>query len=172
MKKGKMYIVSNIKWDTDGDKEAERRLPHVISIKEETVKDLIRKADEDADDEEAVSETVSDYISDLTGFCHAGFYLERVSCVTGTYRVYGRKGHRQKESFSASYKYDFSMPGDVRVIEVFNSDITGTNEYSVVHITRNTKEECEDEMSGQISDGIFENCVVGDVMEVRGSVEY
>ena len=54
----------------------------------------------------------------------------------------------------------------MRIIEVENSDKTGTNDYSVVRITRNTSQECADEIRGQISDGIFENCRVGFVWEI------
>lgn len=85
--------------------------------------------------------------------------------VTRTWRVYGADGHRQKESFNASYIWNFSKGADIRIIEVLNSDVTDTNEYSVVKITRNTAEECERELYGQISDGIFENSRVGKVEE-------
>ena len=44
--------------------------------------------------------------------------------------------------------------------------MTGTNEYVIIRITRNTAEQCERELDGQISDGFFENCVVGKVIEV------
>ena len=47
-----------------------------------------------------------------------------------------------------------------------NSDITGTNDYSLVKITRNTEEECELEIIGQVSDGIFENSRIGKVERV------
>ena len=77
--------------------------------------------------------------------------------ITRTWKVYGAEGHRQRESFNKSYKYDFSKENDVRIIEVENSDKTGTNDYNVVKITRNTSEECQDELDGQIPDGIFEN---------------
>lgn len=82
--------------------------------------------------------------------------------VTKTYKVYGAEGHRQRESFNDSYKYDFSKNGNVRIIEVLNSDKTGTNDYSVIKITRNTAEECKTELS----DGIFENCNTGKIEEV------
>jgi hypothetical protein len=82
------------------------------------------------------------------------------------WRVYGAPGHRQRESFNESSKYDFSENGNTRVIEVQNSDITGTNEYSKVIITRNTFSECIDELNGQLTDGIFENSAVGKVVEV------
>lgn len=75
--------------------------------------------------------------------------------------VTGNKPHRQRESFSPSYKHDFSENGKIRIIEVLNSDRTGTNDYTIVKITRNTREECFEEMSGQLSDGIFENSNYG-----------
>ena len=86
--------------------------------------------------------------------------------ITRIWKVYGAEGHRQRESFNKSYKYDFSKENDVRIIEIENSDKTGTNDYSVVKITRNTSEECQDELDGQISDGIFENSRVGIVEEI------
>lgn len=75
-------------------------------------------------------------------------------------------GHRQRESFNKSCKYDFSENETVRIIEVENSDKTGTNDYSIIRITRNSSEECEEELHGQLSDGIFENSRVGKVVEI------
>ncbi len=85
---------------------------------------------------------------------------------TRAWKVYGAEGHRQRESFGESYKYDFSENGIIRIIEVDNSDKTGTNEYSIIRITRNSFEECEQELNGQLSDGIFENSRVGKVVEI------
>lgn len=85
---------------------------------------------------------------------------------TRTWKVYGRPGHRLKESFNDSYIYDFSEGNKIRIIEVFNSDKTGTNEYSIVRITRNTAEECRAELRGQLSDGIFENQRTGRKEEI------
>ena len=82
------------------------------------------------------------------------------------WKVYGAEGHRQKESFNKTSSWDFSETGILRKITVENSDITGTNEYSIIRIERNTAEECEDELDGQISDGIFENCCVGKIEEI------
>lgn len=87
--------------------------------------------------------------------------------VTKSWKVYGFLGHRQRESFNKSYKWDFSEDDNVRIIEVENSDKTGTNDYTIVRITRNTVEECEAELNGQISDGIFENSNVGDIEEIE-----
>lgn len=83
-----------------------------------------------------------------------------------SWNIYGADGHRQRESFFPSYVWDFSEGEDVRIIEVENSDKTGTNEYSIIRITRNTSEECEKELWGQISDGVFENSRVGKVEEI------
>lgn len=86
--------------------------------------------------------------------------------VTRTWKVYGANGHRQRASFAPSATYDWSSEGDVRKVALENADMTGTNEYVIIRITRNTAEECERELDGQISDGFFENCVVGKVIEV------
>lgn len=83
---------------------------------------------------------------------------------TVSFKVYGKDGHRQRESFKASADYDFSVGDNVRKITINNSDRTGTNEYTEVVITKNTVEQCIDEMNGQLSDGIFENSRYGDVI--------
>lgn len=83
--------------------------------------------------------------------------------VTMAWKVYGREGHRQKLSFEPSMFYDFGDKDSVRAINVLSEDITHTNDYVVVMITRNTREECEDELEGQLSDGLFENCRYGKV---------
>ena len=86
---------------------------------------------------------------------------------TKAWRVYGADGHRQRESFNKSYTFDFSNDKDgVRIISVYNSDITGTNEYSVIIITRNTADECDTEFFGQLSDGVFENSRTGRTAEI------
>ena len=86
--------------------------------------------------------------------------------ITRSWKVYGSEGHRQRESFNNSYSYDFSSEGNVRKITVENSDVTGTNEYSIIRIERNTFEECERELYGQIYDGIFENSRTGMIEEI------
>jgi hypothetical protein len=83
-----------------------------------------------------------------------------------SWKVYGILGHRQRESFHKSVKYDWSEKEKARIIEVENSDITGTNEYSIIRITCNTFEECEEELEAQISDGIFENSNTGRIEEI------
>jgi hypothetical protein len=86
--------------------------------------------------------------------------------VTRTWKVYGTEGHRQRVSFLPSKRHDFSQGDDIRIIELINSDTTGTNEYSVIRITRNTAQECADELEGQLSDGFFEDSRTGRVEEV------
>lgn len=87
--------------------------------------------------------------------------------VTRRWRVYGENGDSQRESLSPSAWYNFSEPGEIRLIQVLNSDVTGTNEYTEVVVTRNTIDLCDEEMEGQITDGIFENCRVGKVIEIE-----
>lgn len=88
--------------------------------------------------------------------------------VTRAWKVYGADGHRQRESFHESYKYDFtgSYGRGLCLIEVENSDITGTNEYTIIRITMDSAEACLRELEGQISDGIFENSKTGDIVEI------
>lgn len=92
--------------------------------------------------------------------------MVKIMSVTRAWKVYGVEGHRQRESFFKSQFDDFSRDGNIRIIEVENSDKTGTNDYSIIRITMNTAEECEGELNGQISDGVFENSRVGKVVEV------
>ena len=86
---------------------------------------------------------------------------------TKVFKVYGLSGHRQRESFNKSYAHDFSENGITRSIIVLNADVTGTNDYSVVIINRDSAEDCYDELDGQLSDGIFENSRTGKVEEVE-----
>lgn len=88
--------------------------------------------------------------------------------VTKTWKVYGVGGHRQRESFGPSVRWDWSCKADgVRIFEADNFDKTSTHDYTIVRITRNTAEECDEEMEGQICDGYFENSRVGKIVEVR-----
>lgn len=86
--------------------------------------------------------------------------------VTRAWRVYGSLGHRQRMSFMKSVVWNFTKGDDIRIIEVDNADKTGTNDYSVIRITRNTAEECEKELNGQITDGYFEDSRTGKIEEV------
>lgn len=85
--------------------------------------------------------------------------------VTKSFKVYGAEGHRQRESFAPSAIYDWSKENDIRIVEIQNADITGTHEFSRLIITRNTEQEVIAELNGQISDGIFENNRVGNIVE-------
>lgn len=86
--------------------------------------------------------------------------------VSRFWKVYGADGHRQRESFGKTDIWNFSTEGDIRIIGIWREDLTGTNDFAVLQVVRNTAEECEDELWGQISDGIFENSRVGRVEEI------
>ena len=62
------YIVTNILWDTVGDKETLTNLPAELSIDTDTLS---------ISDEDEIEETISDYLSDTYGFCHYGFDFEK-----------------------------------------------------------------------------------------------
>lgn len=82
------------------------------------------------------------------------------------YKVYGLDGHRQRESFSPSSFNDLSCEGKTRIIEVLNSDVTGSNYFTILRITRDTEMECDAEFEGQLFDGVFENSNVDGVVEI------
>ena len=65
-----MLRAINIKWDTDGDKEVLNELPTEMIIPNE-LEELYKK------DREYTLEEISDWLSDETGFCHAGFEIEK-----------------------------------------------------------------------------------------------
>lgn len=88
---------------------------------------------------------------------------------TRTWKVYGRDGHRQKISFSPSVTYDWSKKGDTRIVELINADKSGTNDYTIIRITRNTLKQCEEELEGQLYDGVFENAGIGKVEEMEAT---
>lgn len=86
---------------------------------------------------------------------------------TKAFKVYGREGHRQAVSFGSSQSYDWSSANmGTRLVKEINSDITGTNDFSVIVIERDTEEEVIHEFNGQLSDGIFENYNYGKIEEV------
>ncbi len=90
--------------------------------------------------------------------------------VSRIWKVYGVWGYEQKESTFPSYSCDFTKgpysDGNMRKIDVYNSDKTGTNDYTVVKITRHTAEACLRELHGQVNDGIFENSQTGKIVEI------
>ena len=77
--------------------------------------------------------------------------------------IYGASCQDQQMSYEPSFTYDFSKPGETRIISVHNYDKTGTHRYSIMVITCNTRKEAEDEFEGQLYDGIFENYEFDDV---------
>lgn len=66
-----MLKAINIKWDTDGDMEVFNELPTEMIIPNE-LEEIYKK------DKEYALEEISDWLSDETGFCHAGFEIEKV----------------------------------------------------------------------------------------------
>ena len=102
-----------------------------------------------------------------------------IAPVSVNFKVYGIPNHRQRESFYPSERQDFSTADNVRILETFNSDRTGTNDYNILRITRETREECFEEFEGQLSDGLYENANLGgfqviddtDLMDVVGEEE-
>ena len=70
---GVIYMLKaiNIKWDTDGDMEVFNELPTEMIITDE-LEEMYKK------DREYALEEISDWLSDETGFCHAGFEIEKV----------------------------------------------------------------------------------------------
>ena len=90
-----------------------------------------------------------------------------MNAVQRIFHVYGREGHRIKESFNSSSMNNWTeRDGELRIVNIFNADMTGRHDYCVVSIVRETAEKCLDELRGQLSDGIFESCRVGRVTEV------
>ena len=65
-----MLKAINIKWDIDRDKKVFNELPTEMIIPDE-LEEMYKK------DKEFALEEISDWLSDETGFCHAGFEIER-----------------------------------------------------------------------------------------------
>lgn len=111
---------------------------------------------------------ISDALISLDPQAEQPTHIDPEGAKTRTWKVYGGYGgHRQRQSFKPSQEYDFTDERHgVRIISIMNSDITGTNEYSIVRITRNTADECQRELESMLSDGAFEDCKYGRVEEV------
>lgn len=86
-----------------------------------------------------------------------------MNAITKRFRVYGYDGHRQRVSFSPSKTFDWSEDGKICIVEMLNSDKTGTNEYTELVITA---EKPYFELEDQIFDGLFEDSPVGKVTEI------
>lgn len=80
------------------------------------------------------------------------------------FRVYGNEGHRQHVSFSESWSFKFS--DNSLEIFVFNSDITGTNDYTDVVIIGRQYSQIKSYIKAQITDGFFVGSNVGKIEEV------
>lgn len=93
-----------------------------------------------------------------------------VDGVTRTWKVYGAEDHSKRQSFGESVCLDWSTPGNLRIFEADCADKTGTDEYVLVRITRNTYDQCQDELDGQLSDGFFENARYEDIEEVTNAL--
>ena len=89
---------------------------------------------------------------------------------TKTFRVYGQDGRRQRLSFAPSVRFDWSEDGAVRILDVRNSDKTGTNDYTEIEITTDRRSP-ESELMAQIEDGIFEDSKTGKIVEVADGKE-
>ena len=97
--------------------------------------------------------------------------VKEINEKTKVWMVYGAPGHRQKASFGESVQWDWSSEQlGTRRFLALNADKTGTNDYTIVSITRNNAQECVREMDGQVSDGYFEDNRVGDVVELDISI--
>ena len=91
---------------------------------------------------------------------------------TVAYKVFGTEGHRQRVSFDPSVTWNWSNNNEgTRLVEVFGSDVTGTNDYTIIRITRDTLEDCLDEFDGQYSDGVFENSRVSGYERIENPKE-
>lgn len=67
--------ITNIKWDTDGDKELLKTLPTEIDITEEF--DFEKYEDNGYFDEDQLLDDISDWLSDIYGYCHFDFEIKR-----------------------------------------------------------------------------------------------
>lgn len=92
-----------------------------------------------------------------------------MSITTKAFKIYGAEGHRQRMSFGNSRHFDWSEGDCLRIVELFCSDVTKTNEYAVMRITMNTAEEVDHELRAQIYDGLFEDSRTGDVIELASA---
>ena len=77
-------------------------------------------------------------------------------------KVYGQEGHRQRASFGFSSFCDFGKKGFLtRKVNVLREDVNKTNDYAITICDGDTRRDVCREASGQLSDGVFENCRSG-----------
>lgn len=148
-------------WNASGDDCRVKYYIHQVTTDEDgdVLDDLGRI---EIEPEELIVEDLNKYLK----------YTQIEKGVSRIWKVYGKDGHRQRESFGKSTVLDCSgsYDSDIRIIEVINSDITGTNEYTVVRVTRETSQECLNEFEGQLGDGIFENSNTGEIVEITDEI--
>lgn len=87
------------------------------------------------------------------------------------WKVYGLPGQKQEEALLPSFSTDMDTPDnpwrrEIR-LDVYNSDLTGSTDYCIISITGTNMYACEEELKGQLSDGIFENYAVENVEPLR-----
>lgn len=79
-------------------------------------------------------------------------------------KVYGEEGHRQRASFGHSTFYNFGKKGFItRKVNVLKEDVLKTNDFAIIVCDGDTKKAVDQELSGQLSDGAFENCRKGKI---------
>lgn len=78
-----MYMIKDIKWDTDGDMKILRKLP-VWEIPPQEEDNYTDNGNFDEDD---FLDDVSDWLSNTYGFCHGGFRAVKL-INTGKYKYY------------------------------------------------------------------------------------
>lgn len=83
---------------------------------------------------------------------------------TKAWKIYGKDGHRQRESFGQSYA--FHTYGDESFTRIFREDVLKTNDYVIMEITASDESECDRELEAQLIDGIFENVRTGATIEI------
>lgn len=87
------------------------------------------------------------------------------------WKVYGLPGQKQEEALMPSFSTDMDTldnpwKREIR-LEVYNSDLTGSTDYCIISITGPNLYACEEELRGQLSDGIFEGYAVGNVEPLK-----
>lgn len=88
--------------------------------------------------------------------------INRNNHMCAIYDVYGADGHRQRASFGESTIFHTTSGADIVCL---CEEDTHTNEYVRMIIYAPNKLIAENELEMQLSDGFFENCRVGNVVE-------
>lgn len=88
--------------------------------------------------------------------------------VVTIYDVYGADGHRQRASFGESTVFHTTSGSDIVCL---CEEDTHTNEYVRMIIYSPDKLIAKNELEMQLTDGVFENCRVGAVVEQSASYD-